>query len=122
MDAAGSDYSKSAIVPMAHRRLRQDVFRDTLAAIAQSEFMPGVVVIAGDVTFRDKPDGWTHLPSIMKPLYDGGLDPAHVVITPGNHDVTKNLVVDDPAHYERYLAGIDDHWVSPLLDGREIDE
>ena len=67
MDAAGSDYSKSEIVPPAHQRLRQDIFRDTMIALAETKLMPDVVAIAGDVTYKDRDDGWERLPEILKP-------------------------------------------------------
>ena len=42
------------------------------------------------------------------------------MITPGNHDVTKNLEVDDPAHYARFLKNVYDEWVRPLIEPDEI--
>jgi metallophosphoesterase superfamily enzyme len=123
MDAAGSDYSKSRMLPASHQRRRQEVLRDTTTAIAaEAHLLPDALVVAGDVTYRDDRDGWTHLSPILEPLREAGLDDGRIVITPGNHDVTRNLAVDDPAHYEHYLAGIGDDWVSPLLDGRDIDD
>jgi hypothetical protein len=122
MDAAGSDYSKSGILPPTHQRLRQDVLRDTTRAMATAKLVPDAVVIAGDVTYQDKKDGWEHLPGILEPLREVGLSNDHVVITPGNHDVTKNLPVDDDRHYGQYLGAIHDEWVSPMLDARDIDE
>jgi 3',5'-cyclic AMP phosphodiesterase CpdA len=122
MDAAGSDYSKSGIVPIGHQRLRQDVLRDTTTALVERGLVPDAVVIAGDVTYQDKDDGWQQLPEIMKPLLDAGLLPQHVVITPGNHDVTRNLPVDDPAHYTRFLDNIDKEWVRPLIEPDDIDD
>jgi hypothetical protein len=122
MDAAGSDYSKSEIVPPAHQRLRQDIFRDTMSALAGTDLMPDVVAIAGDVTYKDREDGWECLPEILKRLLAAGLAPQNVVITPGNHDVTKNLAVDAPEHYARFLKNVDDEWVRPLIEPDEIIE
>lgn len=87
-----------------------------MSALAGTELMPDVVAIAGDVTYKDSDDGWERLPEILKPLFDAGLAPQNVVITPGNHDVTKNLGVDDPAHYTRFLKNVDDEWVRPLIE------
>src|SRR4051794_37247937 len=114
MDAAGSDYSKSQVVPVDHQRLRQNIFRDTLTALVERGPVPDVVVVAGDVTYKDGDDGWEQLPDILKPLFEAGVEPSRVVITPGNHDVTQNLAVDDPDHYARFLKAIDDQWVRPL--------
>ncbi|MGH7485037.1 MAG: metallophosphoesterase, partial [bacterium] len=83
-----------------------------------------VVIITGDIAWRNGEDGWSKFEDVIAPLRDAGKFPNedHVVITPGNHDVQWGVPVDDSTHYTNFVnVARAKPYVTPLLDGVDVD-
>lgn len=125
-DYGGGDV-KSGALPPDHQPSRTNAIRNTLEALAASDRIPAfdVVVITGDIAWRDERAGWEKFESVLQPLRDAAKfpDDDHIIITPGNHDVRWRLAVDDPDHYEHFEEFVrSKRYITPLLDRKEIDE
>src|SRR5579871_4475743 len=119
------DYKIEAVMG-ADRVTRARLLRSTLKALADhlaetDETLDGII-ITGDVTTQGRRDGFAELPSLLASLGAALPDPGHVVVVPGNHDVTWS---SEPGTRERYQSFIDSiraaGYVTPLLDGIDYD-
>jgi 3',5'-cyclic AMP phosphodiesterase CpdA len=101
------DYKIEA-VKEADRVSRVKLLRYTLKALAawlaeNNTELDGVIV-TGDVTTRGAPAGFDHLPGLLGALGAALPQPKHIVVVPGNHDVTWGT---EPGSEERYRAFIE---------------
>ena len=119
------DYKIEAVME-ADRVTRVRLLRNTLKALAErlaetGETLEGII-ITGDVTTQGRRDGFKELPGLLAALGTALPDPRHVVVVPGNHDVTWG---SGPGTRERYRLFIDSiraaGYVTPLLDGIDYD-
>jgi 3',5'-cyclic AMP phosphodiesterase CpdA/thymidylate synthase len=119
------DYKIEAVME-ADRVTRARLLRNTLKALAErltetGETLDGII-ITGDVTTQGRQDGFKELPGLLAALGTALPDPGHVVVVPGNHDVTWGT---GPGTRERYRLFIDSiraaGYVTPLLDGIDYD-
>lgn len=125
-DYGGGDV-KSGALPAGHQPSRTTAIRNTLEALAASDRIPtfDVVVVTGDIPWRNGEEGWTKFEEVLSPIRDAGKFPAddHVVVTPGNHDVRWRLPVDQIEHYDNFVKYIrSKQYITPLLDGLDIDQ
>ena len=100
-DALG-DYKIEA-VKETDRISRVRLLRNTLKALAgwlaeNNTELDGVIV-TGDVTTRGAPAGFHQLPGLLGALGTALPEPRHIVVVPGNHDVTWGT---EPGSEERY--------------------
>ena len=123
-DAVG-DYKIEAVME-ADRVTRARLLRNTLKALAErlaetGETLDGII-ITGDVTTQGRRDGFEELSGLLAALGSALPDPGHVVVVPGNHDVTWG---SGPGTRERYRFFLDSiraaGYVTPLLDGIDYD-
>jgi 3',5'-cyclic AMP phosphodiesterase CpdA len=119
------DYKIEAVMG-TDRVTRARLLRSTLKALADrlaetGETLDGII-ITGDVTTQGRQDGFAELPGLLTALGAALPDPGHVVVVPGNHDVTWG---SGPGTRERYRFFIDSirsaGYVTPLLDGIDYD-
>jgi 3',5'-cyclic AMP phosphodiesterase CpdA len=115
------DYKIEAIKE-ADRISRVRLLRNTLKALTawlteNNTELDGVIV-TGDVTTRGAPAGFHQLPGLLGALGPTLPEPRHIVVVPGNHDVTWGT---EPGSEERYRAFIEGvraaGYITPLLDG-----
>ena len=115
------DY-KIEVVNEADRISRVRLFRNTLRALAawlaeNNTELDGVIV-TGDVTTRGAPAGFHQLPGLLAALGTALPEPQHVVVVPGNHDVTWGAEPGTEERYHAFIEGIRAvGYVTPLLDG-----
>src|SRR5947209_996229 len=119
--------AKSHAVPSGHLPSRTAAIKNTTAALAASDRIEpfDVLVLTGDVPWRNAEEGWSRLEEVLEPLKTAGKlpQPDHIVVTPGNHDVQWRLDIDDPDHYSLFLRYVRDAgYITPLLDRFEVDE
>ncbi|HEX5928272.1 MAG TPA: metallophosphoesterase [Solirubrobacterales bacterium] len=101
------------------RRAQRDVVKVTIEALASSGQLAEMdaVVVSGDLTNRDQPDGYEFFGELARILLQV-LDPSRILVVPGNHDVDKEVEVGDPARYQHFFAATRDlGLVTPLIDG-----
>jgi 3',5'-cyclic AMP phosphodiesterase CpdA len=119
------DYKIEA-VRGADRVTRARLLRNTLKALADrlaetGETLDGII-ITGDITTQGRQDGFKELPGLLATLGTALPDPGHIVVVPGNHDVTWGT---GPGTRERYQFFIESiraaGYVTPLLDGIDYD-
>jgi len=123
-DHVGADFSKSDIVPIKDRPDRYSALRSTLKAIGDSGYRLDAIVITGDITYKNSPEGWELFDSLLEPLEECDALPAaeHIVVTPGNHDVAWGKPVGDPEHYAEFVEHVRSRgYTTPLLDQVDFD-
>jgi 3',5'-cyclic AMP phosphodiesterase CpdA len=119
------DYKIEAIKD-TDRETRVRLLRDTLKALPawldeNQKTLDGVVV-TGDVTTRGAPAGFHELSGLLDTLGAALPDTKHIVVVPGNHDVTWGTEPGSDERYHAYVEGIRSvGYVTPLLDGIDYD-
>jgi 3',5'-cyclic AMP phosphodiesterase CpdA len=119
-DALG-DYKVEA-VKEDDRVSRAQLLKNTLKALpiwlAENETALDGVIITGDVTTRGAPAGFQQLPDLLGALGTALPDAEHIVVVPGNHDVTWGTEPGSEERYSAFLEGVRAAgYVTPLLDG-----
>lgn len=90
-------------------KLRHD--RETLDA----------VVITGDITVGNDPEGFKILPELLRRLKNSCPPNDKVVIVPGNHDVTWRTPHGSKERYDNFLKLVrNEGYITPFLDGIDI--
>jgi hypothetical protein len=105
------------------QRAQRDVVKVTLEGLARSGRLAEMdaVVISGDLTNQNEPDGYEFFGGLAEILL-GAIEPCRVLVVPGNHDVEKELEVGDPDRYAGFLAATRNRgFVTPLIDGIDFD-
>jgi 3',5'-cyclic AMP phosphodiesterase CpdA len=115
------DYKIEAVTD-ADRMSRLKLLRSTLKALpawlAEKNLTLDGVVVTGDVTTRGAPAGFHQLPDLLGTLGPALPEPKHVVVVPGNHDVTWGTEPGSEERYRGYIEGVRSvGYVTPLLDG-----
>ena len=85
------DYKVEAVLG-TDRVTRARLLRSTLKALADhlaetGETLDGII-ITGDITTQGRLDGFAELTGLLTALGTALPDPGHIVVVPGNHDVT----------------------------------
>jgi len=119
-DALG-DYKIEAIKEegrVSRVRLLKYTLKALAAWLAENNAELDGVIVTGDITTRGAPAGFHQLPGLLGALGAALPEPQHIVVVPGNHDVTWGT---EPGSEERYRAFIEGvraaGYVTPLLDG-----
>lgn len=125
-DEVLDDY-KSDIVPLKQRVTRQKLLRHTLHELGQSLSVKGeqidAIVITGDITTGNNEHGFELLQGLLDELGPCCPPKDHIVIIPGNHDVTWGTAPSTPEHYAYFMKHIRKNgFVTPLLDGIDFDD
>ena len=123
-DAVG-DYKIEA-VREADRVSRIRLLRNTLKALtawlSENDLALDGVIVTGDVTTRGAAAGFHELPGLLGALGTALPDPKHIVVVPGNHDVTWGTEPGSEERYHAYAEGVRSvGYVTPLLDGIDYD-
>lgn len=100
----------------------QTVFQHTLESLASYAAVngkPSAVVISGDLTYRNTPEGFTAFVELLDERTDVLPDDrARIVVVPGNHDVDWGKRASTPDRYKGFLdATRGQGCATPLLDG-----
>ncbi len=119
-DALG-DYKIEAIKE-EDRISRVRLLRNTLKALAtwltENNTELNGVIVTGDVTTRGSPAGFHQLPGLLGALGTALPEPQHIVVVPGNHDVTWGTEPGSEERYRTFIEGVRAAgYVTPLLDG-----
>lgn len=118
------DY-KSDIVPYAERVTRQALLKSTLRNLGRylraKKMALDAVVVSGDVTVAGDPAGLELLSGVLAELQDT-LPPAdHIVVVPGNHDVSWRTPASSPDRYKNFIGSLRvKGYITPLLDGVDV--
>lgn len=123
-DQSLDDY-KSDIVPYAERVTRQELLKSTLRNLGRhlhkQKKTLDAVVVSGDVTVAGDPTGFLALPGLLAELDEVLPAADHIIVVPGNHDVTWKTL---PSSSERYKNFVDlvrnKGYVTPFLDGVDL--
>lgn len=77
------------------------------------------VVISGDITVANQPDGWEYFSKFLDWLEPVLPQPDRVIVVPGNHDVARDVDRDANEHYRNFIRYIRDErkFVTPMLEG-----
>jgi 3',5'-cyclic AMP phosphodiesterase CpdA/thymidylate synthase len=115
------DYKVDA-VKEADRVTRISLLRNTLRALpawlTENNLALDGVIITGDVTTRGALKGFHGLPGLLDALGTALPGPQHIVVVPGNHDVTWGTEPGNEERYRAYIEGVRSlGYVTPLLDG-----
>lgn len=125
VDAVG-DYGKSNLVENAGQQSRTRSIRVTLSQLGQtlrdSQTTLDAVVISGDITVQNQPEGYELLPAVLEELGKSLPHADQILISPGNHDVAWSTPPGSTQRYEqlinlRKVTG----FRTALLDGIDID-
>jgi len=115
------DY-KIEVVKETDRITRGRLLRNTLKALtawlAENNTELDGVIVTGDVTTRGAPTGFHQLPGLLDALGTALPEPQHIVVVPGNHDVTWGTEPGSEDRYHAFIEGVRAAgYVTPLLDG-----
>lgn len=80
------------------------------------------VVISGDLTKGNKPDGYGEFEALLEELGPSRPAPDRIVVVPGNHDVERGLKAGDPEKFAGFLDAVRPPYRSPLIMGIDYDE
>jgi hypothetical protein len=81
-----------------------------------------IVVVTGDLTKGNKPDGYAEFAGVIDELGGAKPDPDRIMIVPGNHDVDRDVPAGDPRKLQRFLEAVRPLYRSPLIKGLDYDE
>ncbi len=98
-----------------------DHLRRTLSALAkrlgQLDRPLDAVVVSGDLTNANQPDGYASFPDLLGLLGDALPPPGRIVITPGNHDADWRVQPGEPKKFHRFLETVRVGYCTPLMLG-----
>lgn len=122
------DDHKSKIVPPEERTTRQSLIERAIVELGQELDQTGTrldaIVITGDITSRNSEDGFQRLSALLAKLGNCCPPPERIVVIPGNHDVARATPPGSReryAHFLRYTRQHDQHYITPLLEGIDLD-
>lgn len=119
-DAVG-DYKIEAVKEpdrISRVRLLRNTLKALAAWLAENNTELDGVIVTGDVTTRGAPAGFHQLSGLLGALETALPDPEHIVVVPGNHDVTWGTEPGSEERYRAFLEGVRAAgYVTPMLDG-----
>jgi predicted MPP superfamily phosphohydrolase len=80
------------------------------------------VVISGDLTKGNRPDGYQDFEALLAELGPARPDPDRIVVVPGNHDVERGLKAGDPEKLTGFLDAVRPKYRSPLIKGIDYND
>ena len=118
------DY-KSDIVPYAERVTRQALLKSTLRNLGRylraKKMALDAVVVSGDVTVGGDPAGLELLSGLLAELQDSVPPAEHIVVVPGNHDVSWRTPPSSADRYKNFVGSLRvKGYITPLLDGIDL--
>ena len=87
------------------------------AALVQQERPLEAVVVTGDLTKGNEPDGYADFDDLLAQLGDAKPPAERVVVVPGNHDVDRRLQPGDPGKLKRFRETVRGKYRTPLIKG-----
>lgn len=90
-------------------------------ALTESGRTLDAIVVSGDLTNANKPDGYARFPTLLEQL--GPQLPAKdkILVVPGNHDADWDLEPGDPDKFKRFVELVRPHYRSALISGLDYD-
>jgi 3',5'-cyclic AMP phosphodiesterase CpdA len=121
------DDDKAVIEDQPDLETSQKVFvrtLDTMTQFAKENGKPTIVVLSGDITYRNRDSGFTAFRELLtERTAILPKDPSCIVVVPGNHDVDWDQKPATKGRYAGFLtAARDIGATTPLLDGIDFDQ
>ncbi|MGN6254726.1 MAG: metallophosphoesterase family protein [Solirubrobacterales bacterium] len=79
------------------------------------------IVVTGDLTQANKPDGYEAFDGVIAQLGDARPDDDQIVIVPGNHDVDDSLRAGDPEKLSLFMDAVRGRYLTPLVKGLDYE-
>jgi len=99
----------------------RDHLAHTLSALGSALRRDGrgldAVVVSGDLTKGNQPDGYAELDDMLAQLRDCLPSPDRVLVVPGNHDVDREVHPGEPAKLKGFREAVRGKYRTPLLKG-----
>jgi 3',5'-cyclic AMP phosphodiesterase CpdA len=87
------------------------------AKLAELSRQLDAVVVSGDLTNANKPDGYDAFGKLLALLGEALPPQARIVVTPGNHDADWKRQPGDTRKFKRFLSAVRGDYCSPLMLG-----
>jgi predicted MPP superfamily phosphohydrolase len=92
------------------------------AALVKQERRLEAVVVSGDLTTGNEPDGYEDFAELLAQLGEAKPPPDRVVVVPGNHDVDRHLQPGDPGKLKSFRETVRGKYCTPLIMGIDYDD
>lgn len=103
-----------------------DHLRHTLKALGEAlrrdDRMLDSIVVSGDLTNANQPDGYEDFPDLVGQLGDRVPDADRIVVVPGNHDADWAVQPGKATKFKRFLDATRRTYRTPLIGGLDYDE
>lgn len=117
---------KVGVIPPSSQQRALNGVRGTMEAVAAAiqagDLDLDCIVITGDIADKNDAAGYARLPEFLSPLVPDLVPRQRVIVVPGNHDVTKGAPASSHKRYERFLALREHGYVTPFLEGVDIED
>lgn len=115
---------KIDVIQRRSQQLGHDEIKRTLEALAarllQDRLELDCIVITGDISDKNNRDGYDRLADLLGPLVPDFVPFDRVVVVPGNHDVQRGSASSTRERYENFLTLRERGFLTPLLEGVDI--
>lgn len=91
-------------------------------ALAQQGRHLDAVVVSGDLTQGNQPDGYADFDDLLAQLGDARPASNRMVVVPGNHDVNRYLRPGDPDKLKDFREAVRGKYRTPLVKGIDYDD
>jgi len=92
------------------------------AALSRQGRDLGAIVVSGDLTKGNQPDGYEEFDAMLAQLGDAGPDADRVVVVPGNHDVDRYAQPGEPKKLKDFREAVRGKYRTPLVKGIDYDD
>lgn len=92
------------------------------AALVQQERRLEAVVVTGDLTKGNEPDGYADFDNLLAQLGEAKPPAERVMVVPGNHDVDRHLQPGDTNKLKRFRETVRGKYRTPLIKGIDYND